>query len=373
MPSTNESLFYQIALTFLPEVGDVRAKNLISYCGSVEAIFKMPKAKLEKIPGIGSATAANIFHSTKDSELLKRAEEEIKFIDKHKIIPLFFLDEKYPKRLLNCTDSPILLYYKGNADLNHQRMISIVGTRKATEYGKMLTEQLIEDLSSAKVMILSGLAYGIDICAHRASLKNNIPTVAVLGHGLDRLYPAQHSSTAKEMIVNGGLLTDYPSKTNPDKENFPNRNRIVAGMSDACIVIESAVKGGALITAEIANSYNRDVFAFPGSVKETYSQGCNYFIKTNRAGLIENANDLLEAMCWSQSEKQKKKVQKELFIELDKEEKEIFSLFKNGDSLHMDQINFAAGLNNSKVAATLLELEFKGLIKALPGKQFILT
>jgi DNA processing protein len=250
MSSTDEILKYRIALTLLPGVGAVNAKTLVSYCGSVEAVFKQKKSLLEKIPNIGPLTSESILKQ----DVFDRAEKEIAFIHKNKITPLFYLDAEYPSRLKNCDDSPALLYFKGNADLNVQKVIAIVGTRNSTQYGKRVCENLIEGFAAFNITVISGLAYGIDITAHKLALKNNLPTVGVLAHGLDRIYPGIHSDTAEKMLDNGGLITEFMSETKPYRENFPSRNRIVAGMVDAVIVVESALKGGALITAEIANS-----------------------------------------------------------------------------------------------------------------------
>jgi len=365
-----KELIYRIGITLIPGVGDVNAKSLISYCGSAEAVFKEKKEKLMKIPGIGSITADAVCNQ----DVLGRAEEEIKFIEKHKIIPLFYLDEDYPKRLKHCSDSPIMLYYKGTADLNRQKIISIVGTRMATDYGKKICENLIKELAPYNIMVVSGLAYGIDVCAHKAAIANDLPTVAVVAHGLDKIYPSAHRSTAEKMLKNGGLLTDFISKTNPDKENFPKRNRIVAGISDATIVVESGKDGGSLITADIANSYNRDVFAFPGKVDDKYSEGCNHLIKSNRAGLIQSAQDILYIMGWEEAkEKKKPKQQKELFIELGAEEKAIVNVLKDNEQLNIDELCYKANLPMSKISTLLLTLEFSGIIKSLPGKMYQLN
>ncbi|MEO8087024.1 MAG: DNA-processing protein DprA, partial [Bacteroidota bacterium] len=243
--NTDEQLKYQIALTLLPGVGPVLAKNLVSYCGSVENIFKKKKANLERVPGIGVERAAAIT----SHDVFEQAEKEVAFIRKHKINSLFYTEAEYPLRLKNCDDAPPLLFFKGTCDLNSQRMVAIVGTRNSTAYGKEITEQLVADLVKYEAVIVSGLAYGIDIIAHKACVKNNLPTIGVMAHGLDRIYPGEHKPTAEKMVKHGGVLTEFISKTNPDRENFPSRNRIVAGMVDAVVVIESAIKGGALITA----------------------------------------------------------------------------------------------------------------------------
>jgi DNA processing protein len=361
-------LKYKIALTLIPGVGDVLAKNLVSYCGSAEAIFKEKKALLLKIPEIGPVTAESIIKH----KVFDRAEEEIDFIDKYTIQPLFYLDKNYPNRLKQCADAPVMLYYKGNADLNSTKIISIVGTRNATDYGKEFTEKLVADLVKHDVLIVSGLAYGIDICAHKACVKNSVPTVGVLAHGLDRLYPALHKSTAKHMVDNGGLLTEFMSNTNPDRENFPKRNRIVAGIADALVVVESKAQGGSLITADIANSYNRDVFAVPGGVNDIYSEGCNKLIKSNKAALIESALDIEYILNWVKKEEGKKKAQtqKQLFIELSADEQLLVNLIDKHDSIAIDMICANVNLPVSKIASALLNLEFSGMVKTLPGKMY---
>ena len=271
---------YQLALTEVPNIGCVQAKILAQHFGEAEKIFKAKQSTLEKIEGIGTIRANSIKNFTDFSP----AEEEIKFLEKFKIQPLFINDKNYPQRLLNCYDSPTLLFYKGTADLNASKSISVVGTRTHTDYSKKITDKLIEELSAQNVLIISGMAYGVDALAHKAAVKNNLPTVGVLAHGLDQIYPAEHSNLAKDMLKNdGGLLTEFRSKTKPDKHNFPTRNRIVAGMSDATIVIESGIKGGSMVTAELANGYNKDVFAFPGKVTDSKSAGCNYLIKVKQS------------------------------------------------------------------------------------------
>ena len=290
----NHSLLNQIALTLIPGIGDKMIKSLIAHCQTPEAIFSEKKSNLQKIPGIGS-NAVRLLHS---ANTLKRAEKEIEFLDSKNIEAHFFTDKEYPDRLKHCEDGPAIIYYKGNKNLNDQKFIAVVGTRKATHYGKTLTQRIIEDLKPLNATIVSGLAYGIDICAHKAALESNLSTIGVLAHGLDRIYPQIHSNVAEQMKSHGGLITEFISETNPDKENFPKRNRIIAGLCDAILVIEAAKTGGALITANIANSYNRDVFAIPGRIGDTFSEGCNTLIKTNRAALFQSVKDLEYIMGW---------------------------------------------------------------------------
>ncbi|MBK9285390.1 MAG: DNA-protecting protein DprA [Sphingobacteriaceae bacterium] len=362
-----EDLIYQIGLTLIDGVGDINAKNLLAYCGSPREVFKQKKTSLTKVPGIGERLALSISNHKK---LLKRAEEEVRFIEKYKIKPLFFTDEEYPNRLKYCSDSPIMLFYKGNANLNKSKVISVVGSRKPSEYGRQMTQNFIQELQGSDVLVVSGLAYGIDICAHRASLDNQLQTVGVLAHGLDRIYPQTHDKTAKKMISNGGLLTDFMSGTNPDAVNFPKRNRIVAGMCDALVVVESKRQGGSLITATIANSYNKDVFAFPGRAGEALAEGGNGLIKQNKAVLIENAADLFYAMQWEEKESKKKAGQIPLLLNLTDEEKRIINAFGSKKEMHMDEICYISGMTISKVAALLLQMEFNYIIKSKPGKMF---
>ena len=357
-------LLYQIALTLTPNIGDVNAKALVTHFGSAKAIFDSSKKDIEAIDGIGKIRAQSIknFHD------FSRAEEEILFIEKYKITPLFLTDENYPQRLLNCYESPPLLYYKGNANLNASKIIAIVGTRNHNEYGKNICEKLVEELANENVLIVSGLAFGIDSIAHKASLKNNIKTVGVLAHGLDRVYPFQNTTLAKQMISCGGLLTEFKSNTIPDKQNFPGRNRIVAGVSDAIIVIESGLKGGSLITAELANGYNKDVFAFPGRVSDSKSEGCNYLIKNNKAALVTCADDILENMSWKENKKPSIKKQRELFIELSADEKVIVDILQLQENIHIDELYFKSKLSSSAIAQALLMLEMQGVVSSLPGK-----
>lgn len=364
-------LCYQIGLTLIDGIGDVNAKNLLAYCGSASEVFRQKKSHLLKIPGIGGILARSIVSS---KSVLARAEEELEFIEKYKIKPLFFTDEGYPSRLKYCSDGPILLYYKGNADLNAEKIIAVVGTRKPSEYGKDSTSQLIKDLSDTGALILSGLAYGVDLLAHKTAQDNNLNTVGVLGHGLDRMYPQLHTRIAKRMCEQGGLLTDFMSGTNPDAINFPKRNRIVAGLCDVLVVVESKRTGGSLITATIANSYNKDVFAFPGQAGHSLAEGCNGLIKRNRAGLIENAADLLYAMQWQEEDKPVKKAKQiPLQLNLSDEEKNILSLLTDKKSVHMDELCQTMNLPISKISTLLLQLEFSNLVKSKPGKMFELA
>jgi DNA processing protein len=367
----DSELLYQLALTLLPNIGPVQAKILLQHCNA-EEIFHAKKSYLEKIEGIGPVRAASIA-AFKD---FSQAEEEIKFIEKYKIKPLFLTDAAYPKRLLNCYDSPTLLYYKGEADLNATKIIAIIGTRSHTDYAKIITEKLVKELAGHAIAIVSGLAFGVDAIAHKSSVKNGLPTIGVLAHGLDQIYPPEHAGLAKDMIKHtGGLLTEFRSKSKPDKHNFPTRNRIVAGMSDAIIVIETGLKGGSMITAELANSYNKDVFAIPGKVTDVKSSGCNYLIKNNKAMLLTDAAELLQVMQWEDKaqRKKEKKSQRELFIEMTTDEKIVVAILREKETVHIDEINGKSGLSSSAVAGAMLTLELQGVISSKPGKMYSLN
>ncbi len=364
----NDQILYQIALTQINGIGDVNAKNLLAYCGSAEQVFKQKKTVLLKVPGIGQTLAKSIVSS---HSLFNRAEEELKFIEKYKIAPLFFTDDNYPQRLKLCSDSPILLYYKGQSNLNADKIVAIVGTRNPSEYGKNKTKEIVSELKGSGVIILSGLAYGVDVLAHKTALENDLATVGVLAHGLDRIYPQTHDKVAKRMIKHGGLLTDFMSGTNPDAVNFPKRNRIVAGLCDALVVVESKRTGGSLITATIANSYNKDVFAFPGQAGDALAEGGNGLIKKNRAALIESAEDLMFAMQWqSQEQKKDKSKQIPLMLNLSEEEKLIMNELVIKNCMHLDELCYVTQMPISKISALLLQLEFSNLVKSRPGKMF---
>ena len=361
-----DELLYQLALHFIPRIGPVQTKILIDHFHNASDIFKAKKSQLEKIEGIGEMKAKSILSFTD----FDKAEEELLFVEKFKIQPLFITDKNYPKRLLNCFDPPALLFYKGNADLNTSKIITVIGTRNNSDYGKQITEKLIKDLSVYNAVIVSGLAFGVDAIAHKAALKNNLQTVGVLAHGLDKLYPPEHTPLAKEMVLHGGLITEFNSKTKPDKHNFPTRNRIAAGMSDATIVVETGLKGGSMITAELANGYNKDVFAFPGKITDAKSAGCNYLIKNNKAILLTEAKEIIELLNWDEQTKNKIKKQRELFIELTDNEKIIINILKEKEIVHIDELNIKSNLNSSLVAASILNLELQNVIISLPGKMY---
>ncbi len=371
------ALKYKIALSMVPGIGDVRAKNLVAYCGSVEAVFHEKHAVLKKIPGVGRLVS----EAVKSGEVLNRAEEEMEFMEKEEISALFFLDDEYPKRLKHCEDAPVLIYYKGNADLNAAKVISVVGSRKASDYGKTICKELIKELASQQVLVVSGMAYGIDTCAHRAALDEGLDTVGVLAHGLDLLYPSANTNMAMRMLNHGGLLTEFPSATHMHPDFFPRRNRIIAGIADAVIVVEASRKSGSLITAEIANSYSRDVFAVPGRLGDTESEGCNYLVKINKAALLQSAKDVVYLMGWERltpgpspgGKGGRMQQQQQLFVELNPEEEALISVLKKSECLGLDDLCFAVKMSMSRVSAILLKLEFAGLVRTLPGKMYRLN
>lgn len=361
-----EKQIYQIALTMINGVGATLARHLLHTFGDAKTVLEEKKQALEKIPGIGPNLAAEI----KRPEVLEKARKEASFIEKNQITCYFLEDKNYPSRLKECPDAPLHFYFKGNADLNASHIISIVGTRNATEYGREVTEMLLRDLSVSfpDLLVVSGLAYGIDICAHKNALLRQLPTVGVLAHGLDRIYPAAHRNTAMEMLERGGLLTDFPSDTQPDRPNFIKRNRIVAGLSDATIVIESAERGGSLITADIAFSYGREVASFPGRITDPHSKGCNELIRQNKAALLTSATDLISLMGWdSTPEKQKEPVQTELFFPENEQNDLLMDTIREKKEIHLNQLARITGLPVHKLSPLLFELEMNGKIKALPG------
>ncbi len=361
-----DDLLYRIAITKIPKVGAVTARTLISYCGSVEAVFKAKKKDLLKIPNVGETLANNILQQN----VLHLAEQEIKFIERYKIQPIFYLDKNYPGRLKHYNDAPLMLFFKGNSDLNHSRIVGIIGTRKPTDRGKAMCEEIVEQLQEYNVLVISGLAYGIDITAHKKSVDLGIETIGTLGHGLDRIYPSAHKDTAEKMIKCGGLLTEFTSGTMPHKDNFPARNRIIAGLADALIVVETARSGGSIITAKFANEYNKDVFAIPGRIKDKYSEGCNMLIKTHLANLMESVEDIKYIMRWEIDDHKNK--QRSLFVELSEIEQKIVDTLKSEESVDIDTLAFKMALAPSILSMNLLNLEFQNIIKTLPGKRYML-
>lgn len=364
---TQDEQLCSLALTRIPGLGPTRAYQLMTSVGSASAIFQQRKELKQLVPGISS----KLISLLDCPEAFKRAEEELQFCDKNHIRCLSFYDEDYPSRLRECDDAPLALFYRGNADLNALRIINMVGTRHATPYGQDICLRFLSDLSQLcpDVLVVSGLAYGIDIHAHRAALQHHFQTIGVLAHGLDRIYPSEHRKTAVAMLEQGGLLTEFMSGTNPDRQNFVKRNRIVAGMSDATIVVESAAKGGALITADLAGSYHRDCFAFPGRCNDEYSIGCNNLIRTNQAVLITSAKDLVEAMGWDcVASNAAKAVQRELFPDLSETEEQIVNLLKKvPEGLQINTLVVKTNIPVNRMSALLFELELKGVVRVLAG------
>lgn len=358
-------LNYQIALTLLKGVGPVKARHLISKLGDLESIFKDSLNMISKKTNLSHA----FLKQMEREKALEEANQQLEFVSKKGIRTHFYTENTYPNRLKQCADAPLLLFSNGEMDLNPERIVAVVGTRHATEYGKSVCEELIDGLTGKNILVVSGMAYGIDICVHQLCVKNKIPTIGVLGHGLDRLYPREHISIAQRMLENGGLLTEYLPGTNPDRENFPMRNRIVAGMSDATIVIESKDSGGSLITAELANDYARDVFAFPGNVGQIHSKGCNSLIAKQKAHLITGSKDFLKWMQW-EKEKKPKAVQRSMFTNFSLEEKTILALLETESELSVDILSIKANLPVSKTNVLLFNLEMSGAIKMLPGKKY---
>jgi DNA processing protein len=366
----NHPYYHLIALSLIPKLGVLNIKNLIAYCGSAEAVFTQSKHQLLKIPGVGPLAAASILKSN----VFKQVEEELRFIEQHQLRVLSYLDAAYPKRLSHCADSPILIFIKGNTDLNPKKSIAIVGTRRATKFGKDWVEKFIEECKHYNIQIISGLALGIDAQAHKSALTSGLNTVGILAHPLNILYPPSHASLAKQMLENGSaLLTEYSSQSPFLPSNFPMRNRIVAGMCDATLVVESALKGGAVITANIANSYNRDVFAVPGRPRDTYAKGCNFLIKTHKAQLMESAADLIHHLSWDVDQKPKRKIQRELALDLSEDETKLINILKDSEGLASDDLMLKCQFSGSKLAGILLELELRGIIHSLPGSRFTLA
>jgi DNA processing protein len=361
------SLKHKIALGLIPRIGDINARKLVSHFGNVEGIFHESYRNLTKIPGIGSGLAQYI----SDRSYLETAEKEAEYVTKNNIKTYFYLDNDYPFRLRQCDDSPVVFFFKGNCNLDAAKILSVVGTRSATPRGKELCDKIIGGLAAGypDLVIVSGLAYGIDVASHKAALAYNLTTVGVLGHGLKTIYPSIHKSTANALIKNGGLLTDFLSDALPERNNFIKRNRIIAGLSDATLVVESGIKGGALITADIASSYNRDVFAVPGRPEDQWSAGCNSLIKSNKAAMAECSDDIEYFLNWK-SEKSKPPVQRSLFSELDDNEKIIFELLSKEGELTIDSICRSLDFPVYKLSAILLQMEFKGFIRCYPGNLY---
>jgi DNA processing protein len=363
---TTDELIAVLRLQSIPNIGDVTAKKMIAHCGSASAVFDDKLQNLLKIDGIGSFTIQGL----KDSEHIEAAEDELRYIRDNEISYCYFTDAAYPKYLKHCIDGPLLLFKRGNIDFESRKIISIVGTRNITSYGSAFCERLVEELAVLDPIIISGFAYGIDISAQRAAFKHGLQTIGCLAHGLNQTYPKIHSKYTDEVEKNGGFMTEFWSTSNPDRENFLKRNRIIAGMSEATIVIESAEKGGSLVTADIANSYDREVFAVPGRANDKYSTGCNNLIKQQKAHMLTSAADLVYLLGWELEQKETKVVQKQLFVVLDDVEKSIYQYLQREGKQLLDSIALDCQLPIFKVSSALLNMEMKGAIRPLPGKLF---
>ncbi len=356
---------YQLSLSRVPDLGSILTKSLVEQFGSASAVFNARLRELAAVDGIGEHRARQI----KKFNDHTYAEKELSVIATKNIEVLFITDNNYPRRLRNCPDAPLVLFYRGNGSLNHNKIISVIGTRHHTEYGRWATEQIISELQPYHVTVISGLAYGIDAIAHKTALQYQIPTIGVLAHGLKTIYPGLHKSLAGEMMEQGGLVTEFFYHELPDRHHFPKRNRIVAGMADATIIIETAVKGGSMITADLAFQYNRDVFALPGRINDIKSSGCLQLIKDNKATAFTNTTSFLEAMGWMET-RMKKVVEKKLFYELSAQEQIIFSLLQEQEQMHIDEIYLQSRLSSSELAAAILNLELQNIIIQLPGKKY---
>ncbi len=359
---------HQIALTLVPGVGSILVRQLISYCGSAEDVFRSPLARLLKVPGIGDVTARAILRSG----VLAEAEPIVRRLGTLGASALFYTDKAYPTRLKTLYDAPALLYFQGSGDLNAARTIGLVGTRQATDYGRRITSEIVEAVAPYGVRVISGLAYGIDITAHRASVACHLPTIGVMASGLDIIYPNIHQKTAGEMLALGGLLTESPPGTKPDAHLFPARNRIIAGLSDAVVVVEAAAKGGALITAEYANNYHREVFAVPGQLNQTFSAGCNKLIRENKAQIYTSPKDLIETLNWDQpaTAVSRKNLAPALPVDVTEEESQVMALLRQSADLHIDELSWQSQIPMGKLASLLLNLEFRGFVRSLPGKKY---
>ncbi len=363
---TRKTQLEEIAFTMIPLVGPVLARQLIAYCGSIEGVFTESKRRLKSIPGIGEEIASQIAQSGRAFET---AEVEIAYMERHGYDYVFYLDPSYPIRLQQIPDAPLVLYTKGNMNLHPQRSVAVIGTRKPTPSGKSFAEEIIVSLAPYDITMISGLAYGIDITAHKACLNYGIPTIGVMGSGMGCIYPDTHRDIARRMMENGGLVTEFSFETGPDAVNFPMRNRIVAGLCDVLVVVESGLKGGSMITAVLANDYNRDVVAVPGRRTDKNSAGCNLLIKRQQAHLIESGEDLIELMSWN-ARTRKQSFQTDLFTEMTQDEQKIYSLIVADGEKDIDTLAFSSKITPGALAAILLTLECKGAIKSLPGKKY---
>lgn len=377
---TASELLYVLALQHAPKIGDITAKKLIAHCGSARAVFEERQDRLQKIHGVGGYLAENL----RRAENLRAAEGELRFIEDNGIEWSYFEDENYPEGLKHCVDGPVLLFRSGRMDLKKKKIISVVGTRRITTYGRYFCERLIEELAPLDPVVISGFAYGVDITAQKAAMKNGLQTVGCLAHGLNQVYPKAHKQYINQVEANGGFVTDFWSSDKPERENFLRRNRIIAGLSEATIVVESAEKGGSLVTADIAHSYDREVFAVPGRTGDRYSTGCNNLIRKQKAHMLTSAEDLIYILGWHRelqggpvrnipggdNDRISPVMQTSLFAALDDAEKKIYGfLCKNGREM-LDSIALQCEIPVYKVSSILLNMEMKGVVRPLPGKLF---
>lgn len=366
LPVPQGNALYEMALTFVPNVGDKLARALVAHFGSAEGVFKASVKELFSVPGMGQLRA----RSVREASVFRRAEAEIDFAARNDIDLIFSHDPAYPDKLRQCADAPLLLYAKGKLPAQDTRTVAVIGTRRNTDYGLQLCEELVDGCRGQNITIVSGLARGIDAIAHKRCLQSGVPTVGVLGHGLDHMYPAAHRTLARDMLAEGGaMVTEFPSGTGPDRVNFPVRNRIVAGMCDVTVVVESDAKGGAMITAYLAHGYNREVAAFPGRTGDIRSSGCNLLIRRNIAALISNAGDLMDLMNWAPRKKARPPAA-QLQLGFSGEERLLVDLLSNRDRVHVDELLLCSGLNATQIAATLLQLELQGVVRSLAGKYY---
>lgn len=365
---TDKELLFLLTIHRASKIGDITAKKLIKHCGSAEEVFKEKRDNLLKIDGIGT----HILGMLNNKNNLIDAEKELKFIRDNNYNVVSYDEEEYPRNLKHCIDGPILIFSRGNINLRkqHQKIISVVGTRQITSYGIAACEKFIEEITPFDPIILSGFAYGVDICAHNAAIKNGLQTIGCLAHGLNQVYPKSHIKYMDSIVQNGGFLTDFWSDEGPERNNFLKRNRIIAGMADATVVVESASKGGSLVTADIAISYNREVFTFPGRATDKYSEGCNNLIKSQQAHMLTSAADLVYILGWDFNEDSKVSVQKQLFVELDNDEQTIYDYLQQKEKQLLDVIALDCMMPVHKLAGILLSMEMKGVVRPLPGKLF---
>ena len=364
--SSNNDLLYKLALNYIPNIGAVKAKDLVSYCGGIKEVFSASKRQLLSIPGIAETRAEDVL----TSDALAKAEKELNALDGKDIKLISYLDDDYPENLKHYPDSPVLLYCKGNMNLNAPRMVAIVGTRKITPYGIVQCQQIVEQLVPLNCTVISGMAYGVDTHAHRNALEMDLPTIGILGNGLNTIYPAANRKMATRMLDKGGVISEFPLDAKPDRENFPMRNRIIAGMADVVIVIESAQSGGSMITAEYANNYNKDVFAIPGKLTDEFSAGCNHLIKIHKANLLTSADDISYIMRW---DKQAEPRQMSLIVDLEPEEQKVVDILRANPKMSLDVMHYETQIPLGSLTSILLNLEFKGILTTLPGKKYILS